>query len=609
LTEPPISVRKLSKAYNLYDKPRDLVIETLIGGKRHDVFWALRDLSFDINEGDRVGFVGPNGAGKSTLLKIISGNLRQTTGAVKVNGKVSAMLSLTSFLNVEETGIQNVRFNLVMAGIPKKEIPSLTEEIVDFTELGAFIHAPVRTYSSGMSARLSFGISTAITPDILIVDEILGAGDAYFAAKATMRMIELCKEGRALLFVSHSPAAVQLLCNRAIWIDNGSVRADGDVHEVISQYEADFRRQEDESMRSGNAALSAQRVNSVLPEELERPDIARIRLTGPNGRVTDTHYIRSISVETAQVSRDISLGLEHIDEPGVSGALDLTRSEWGRPHERKGFESRVLAPSSRPLRGGHILIRRPTLENGPQPITISFEATSISRMEPLKAQLADSSAARWTDLALVVHEPESREWERIVYRGVLEPPDATAHRALLEQIVDESKPDVETLAAFLIVNGQRASRVRERQPFVIQVHVRAHRRVPIFDVSLKLMRTDGYYVFWQSSGQVGHNIEDFTGDKLVSFVFDPNLIGAGDYELTVEIQNGFDVENNFPYSRVYDRKVAILRFTVDREWGLLMLGPLNHRFRVVVEDGKVDSGEDINPSGLADVDASPPGVE
>ena len=104
------------------------------------------------------------------------------------------------------------------------------------------------------------------------------------------------------------------------------------------------------------------------------------------------------------------------------------------------------------------------------------------------------------------------------------------------------------------------------------------------DVSLKIMRNDGYYVFWQSSGQVGSNIEDFKGDKLVTFVFDPNLIGAGDYELTVEVQNGFDVEANFPYSRVYDRKVAILKFTVDREWQILMLGPVNHRFPVLVED-------------------------
>jgi hypothetical protein len=134
----------------------------------------------------------------------------------------------------------------------------------------------------------------------------------------------------------------------------------------------------------------------------------------------------------------------------------------------------------------------------------------------------------------------------------------------------------------LLVDGESSFRVRERQPFSIEVHVAAHRPVERADVSLKIMRTDGYYVFWQSSGQAGGNLEDFADERLVTFDFDPNLIGAGDYELTIEVQNGFDVENNFPYSRVYDRKVSLLRFTVEREWKMLMLGPLNHRFPVRV---------------------------
>jgi lipopolysaccharide transport system ATP-binding protein len=580
VSEPVISVSGLSKAYNLYDKPRDAVIEALFGGTRHDVFWALRDLSFEVGEGDRVGFVGPNGAGKSTLLKIISGNLQPTSGTVKVNGKVSAMLSLTSFLNLDETGVENIRFNLLMAGVPRRQIPSLTEEIVDFTELGAFVHAPVRTYSSGMSARLSFGISTSITPDILIVDEILGAGDAYFAAKATMRMIELCSEGRALLFVSHSPSAVQLLCNRAIWIDGGAIRAEGRVDEIVRRYEADFRRQEDQSMRPGNADEGEARVNSVLPEEIGRPEIGRLRLTGPAGRVTDTHYVRSLRLARDGAVANVDLGFADLDEPGTLGALDLTRSEWSRPHRRKAHDARALTPSSRPLRGGHILVRRP--EGRSAPIEVTFETTSVSRAEPLKVQSADVDAGSWVDLDLVERAAIDGEWERAVYRGTLKPANASGHVELLERIIEESKPDVEVLGVRLLVDGESSFRVRERQPFSIEVHVAAHRPVERADVSLKIMRTDGYYVFWQSSGQAGGNLEDFADERLVTFDFDPNLIGAGDYELTIEVQNGFDVENNFPYSRVYDRKVSLLRFTVEREWKMLMLGPLNHRFPVRV---------------------------
>ena len=132
------------------------------------------------------------------MLKIITGSLNPTSGSVQVNGRISSMLSLTSFLNERETGIENIRFNLQLMGVPKKEIPRLTDEIIDFTELASFIHAPVQTYSSGMNARLAFAITTAITPEILLVDEVLGVGDGYFVGKATERMIKLCEKGKAL---------------------------------------------------------------------------------------------------------------------------------------------------------------------------------------------------------------------------------------------------------------------------------------------------------------------------------------------------------------------------------------------------------------------------
>lgn len=594
MSDPVISVRNLSKAYNIYERPRDVILEAIVGGRRHDVFWALHDVSFDVHDGERVGFIGPNGAGKSTLLKIISGKLTPTRGTVNVNGKVSALLSLNSFLNVEETGLENIRFNLVMAGVPRHEIPALTEEIVDFTELGAFIHAPVRTYSTGMGTRLSFAISTAISPDILVVDEVLGAGDAYFAGKATMRMIELCNQGRALIFVSHSPNAVQLLCNRAIWIDSGGIRASGNVDDIVRQYEADFRRQEDESVRSGNAETRLARARVLVPDELERPDIARLRLTGPDDHLVDTHYVRNV-VLTREGSRyEVPLGHADVDDPETGGVLDLTRSEWGRPHVRKGHDARALAVSSRPLRGGHILTSRPADGEPADAVQLTVEATSITGAELLKAQLADAEAGSWRDLEVVDVRDLEGGWKRYVFSGAIPPLDPHAHASLLETIIEESRPDVEIVSAELVVDDEPTARVRERQPFEIRVHVRAKERVDVADVSLKIMRADGYYVFWQSSGQVGQNLEDFEGEKLVSFVFDPNMVGAGEYDVTVEVQNGFDVENNFPYSRVYDRRVGILRFTVDREWPILMLGPLNHRFEVRVKDLAVA------PAGAAD---------
>jgi lipopolysaccharide transport system ATP-binding protein len=578
VSDPVISVSGLSKAYNLYERPRDVILEAVFGGVRHDVFWALRDVSFDIHEGERVGFVGPNGAGKSTLLKIITGNLQPTGGTVRVDGRVSALLSLNSFLDPEQTGLENIRFNLVMNGVPKRQIPSLTEEIVDFTELGAFVHAPVRTYSSGMSARLSFAISTAITPDILVVDEVLGAGDAYFAAKATVRMIELCNQGRALLFVSHAASAVQMLCNRAIWLDGGAVRASGEVNEIVRAYEADFRRAEDESLRVGNQVATAQASHALTPGLVDG-GVVRLRLTGPSGRITDTHYVRSLDLVVDGQPLPVSLDLRTLDD-GVAAALDLLESEWGRRYERKGVPTRALGPSSRPLRGGHVLVRP---ASSPVDLEVVVVATSISDHEPLLVEWADGESAGWLALPLQARERLAGGWERARFAGRVAVP-AGDDAAWLERIVEQSRPDVEILGVELHAAGENVLSVRERQPFEIVVTVEAHRPVERADVWLKLVRSDGVYVFWQSSGQVGEELRHQTGTHEVVFHVEPNLFGAGDYEISVDVANGFDVELNWPASQVYDRRVNALKFTVAREAQLLMLGPVNYRFPVSIRE-------------------------
>lgn len=586
MSTPVITARGLSKAYNIYASPRDAIMEALFGGVRHDVFWALRDVSLEVHEGQRIGIIGPNGAGKSTLLKLIAGNLQQTAGTLEVNGRVSAMLSLTSFLDPERSGVDNIKFNLVVNGADRKDIPALTEEIIDFTELGAFIYAPVRTYSSGMNARLSFAISTALTPDILVVDEVLGAGDAYFAAKATMRMIELCNRGRALLFVSHAMNAVQLLCDTAIWMDGGAIREIGPVEEIARRYEADFRRQEDESLRAGNAARRAGLANKVLPEELGRPDVRRLRLIGDGSRIVDTHYVRSMTVDIDGTRHPVSLEFADIDDADVTACLDIVHSEWGRPHHRAGHEARALAPSSRALRGGHILVRPPTgMEVSGTALRIEIETTSLGGTETLRAQFADARTGEWTDLSLAERTRLDRRWERLVYEGTLNPITAADLESRVERIIEDARPDVEILAVGMTVEGREALSVRERQPFAITIELRANNVVPLADVWVKIVRADGFYVFWQSSGQADANLENLSGVKTVTFHFDPNLFGAGDYEVSVDVANGFDIQRNWPHSQVFDRRVSALTFTVAREWPLLMFGQVNHRFPVTVAEG------------------------
>lgn len=593
--ETVISVRGLSKAYNLYERPRDILLEALFGGVRHDVFWALRDVDLDVLEGQRIGIIGANGAGKSTLLKVLTGNLAPTSGTVAINGKVSAMLSLTSFLDPEQSGLENIRFNLVVGGAKAVDIPRLTEEIIDFTELGAFIKAPVRTYSSGMNARLAFGISTAITPDILVVDEVLGAGDAYFASKATMRMIELCEQGRALLFVSHAMSAVQMLCDTAIWMDNGQVREIGPVEEVARRYEADFRRQEDEHLREGNAVRAALLTNKVLPEEIGRPDRWRVRLVGAGGRVHDTHYLRRVEVELAHHYTDVPLDFRDIEDEGVVACLDISSSEWGRPHDRLGHPSRALAPGSSSLRGGHLLLKAPAgVDTASAPLSLTIEATSLGGTEPLVAQVADAQSGEWVELACVERTRIDGAWERARFVGSLTAADETFLLERLERIVEETRPDVEIVDVRMLVDGGEALAVREHEPFSIEVRARAEREVPLADVWVKFTRADGFYVFWESSGQVGQNVRRMFGEYIFTFRFDPNVFGAGDYEVEAVVANGYDIAHNWPHSQVYDRRVSALKFTVAREWKLLMMGPVNYQFPVTVEEVEPAEAE---PSG------------
>ena len=281
MTLPVISVDDLSKAYPIYRKPMDMFLEILTRKTRHELFWALHDVSFSVQAGQRVGIIGPNGAGKSTLLQIIAGNLQPTSGTVDVNGSISALLSLVPAWNVEETGVENIRFNLLLRGCDKSKIAALTDEIIDFAELGQFIYQPVKTYSSGMSSRLSFAIGTAISPEILVVDEVLGAGDGYFAGKAVRRMKEVCDQGKALLFVSHATAAVRQMCDTAIWIESGGIRLMGPVDYVCTKYDEDMARSDDESVRPANIQRVEKNIHLAAPDEIGASDVVRLRLRSP----------------------------------------------------------------------------------------------------------------------------------------------------------------------------------------------------------------------------------------------------------------------------------------------------------------------------------------
>ena len=236
--QPVIEARNLSKTYRLYGSPYDRLFERLPWNKRvrHTAVHALRDATFDVAPGECVGMVGTNGAGKSTLLKILSGTTFPTSGSYRVRGRVTSLLELGAGFHPDFSGRENIFMNAAMMGFSRKEATRKFGEIVEFSELGSFIEAPVRTYSSGMQARLGFSVAVATEPDLLIIDEILAVGDMNFRRKCVDKIWNYKRQGKSMFFCSHSLYDIRQICERAIWLRKGNVQMIADSITVTNEY-------------------------------------------------------------------------------------------------------------------------------------------------------------------------------------------------------------------------------------------------------------------------------------------------------------------------------------------------------------------------------------
>ncbi len=215
---------------------KEFVTKGLTGRLKFEDLTALEHVSFQVKKGENLGLIGRNGAGKSTLLKVISGILKPTRGSVACHGNVVPMLELGSGFDFDLTGRENIFLNGAILGYSEEFLKAKYDEIVEFSELGRFIETPIRTYSSGMLARLAFSIATVVEPEILIVDEILSVGDAAFQEKSKKRMLELMGGGTTVLFVSHSIEQIREMCRRVVWLEHGAVRMCGDAQQVCDSY-------------------------------------------------------------------------------------------------------------------------------------------------------------------------------------------------------------------------------------------------------------------------------------------------------------------------------------------------------------------------------------
>lgn len=239
---PAIKATGLSKCYHVYDRPADRLRQLLFGGKHRYFreFWALHESDFEVGHGEILGVIGRNGAGKSTLLQLVCGTLTPTTGEIAVDGRVAALLELGAGFNPEFSGRENIFLAASIMGLTDAEIKARLDAIIEFSGIRAFIDQPVKTYSSGMYVRLAFSVATNVDPDILVIDEALSVGDGEFARKSFDRIMEFKTAGKTILFCSHSLYQVEAICSRAIWLDEGKIRAQGAVADVVRAYSNDL---------------------------------------------------------------------------------------------------------------------------------------------------------------------------------------------------------------------------------------------------------------------------------------------------------------------------------------------------------------------------------
>ena len=327
--EKAISVNNVTKIYKLYDKPIDRLKEALSVTHKnyHRDFYALNGISFDVEKGQVVGIIGTNGSGKSTILKIITGVLTPTTGEVKVEGVISALLELGAGFNMDYTGIENIYMNGTMMGFTRKEMDAKLQDILDFADIGDFVYQPVKTYSSGMFVRLAFALAINVEPEILIVDEALSVGDVFFQAKCYRRMEEIRRSGTTILMVTHDMGAIIKYCDRVVVLNKGNYVAEGEPGKMVDLYKKILANQMDALEETLNDFSGEQ----AAPRRQERHGLMKDKLTVNPNR---TEY-------GDQKAEIVDFGL--LDERGNITNL-LLKGEYFTIKERIRFHTEIQSP-------------------------------------------------------------------------------------------------------------------------------------------------------------------------------------------------------------------------------------------------------------------------
>lgn len=353
-----VDFQNVGKMYKLYkDRKEGLLdlagITKLLPFNRPKIneFWALRDINFQLEPGARLGIVGRNGAGKTTLLKLLTGNIAPTEGKVTVNGEVQALLEAGAGFHPEFTGYENVEAALTQAGLTRSEIAEAREEITEFTELGEFMNQPFKTYSAGMQARLVFTTATTVKPNILIVDEILGAGDAYFGVKSRQRMDRLVESGASILLVSHALDQILRFCDQSIWLERGRIVLRGSSLEVVKAYQEFVHELQDKQLKAANQRRRYGFRDAVEVGHFAETFVMELAATGSEPGSID---ISRVDLLADDVPVDtVRIGEPQDSDPSHFAHVALNSGNWQAPKDDAATSFRSLPSGS----GGNVVFR------------------------------------------------------------------------------------------------------------------------------------------------------------------------------------------------------------------------------------------------------------
>ncbi|HET6164509.1 MAG TPA: ABC transporter ATP-binding protein [Planctomycetota bacterium] len=427
-----IRARKLCKTYRLYDRPVDRLKEWLTGGRRklHREVRGLVDVDFTVPRGKAIGIVGSNGAGKSTLLKVLTGTTLPTTGTFEVRGKVAALLELGTGFHPAFSGLENIYLNGIVNGFTRKEVAAKEREIVEFSELGDFIHQPIRTYSSGMVMRLAFSVATAIDPEVLIIDEILAVGDLHFQKRCIDRIMNFRSSGKTILFCSHSMYHVEEICDKTLWIKDGRVQMDGDSSDVVRAYTNWERGRRTnfgtigvgfEESHGGTHVVAAAPESSAapapsLPDPTALPRCLHLRLRDPHSNevVDRGHLLKDLVVELDyELPRDlpaVTIGLAVYGEHQLMICSAVSRtSGFEAPSGRGRWRVQITLPRLPLLHGEYGLVAYLADERG----------LHIYHSHSLGGKFVVEQATRDVGLVFVDHQfsAESLPWPTAAERA------------------------------------------------------------------------------------------------------------------------------------------------------------------------------------------------